>query len=237
MVNINPSDPNIRSFYISEIPVTQILFEEIMNSNPSAFKGENLPVERISWYDALVFCNLLSLAHGLEPVYFYHRDVHRTDEPIKDVYEWTAGFGGIPNHVAALWNNIEPDPNANGYRLLSHAEWSYLYDKLDNSIFENLEEYAWIYSNSDNQTHPVGTKNKDSNGLYDFLGNVREWRFDDVGNIPERYFNYPTAEREAFYNSLGFKKFNNRDFINVRDHRNFAPTLKNPLIGLRVARF
>ena len=236
MVFIEAQNPDIAPFYVGKTPITQALFSEIMEYNQSSFKGDNLPAERVSWYEALVFCNLLSVAHGLEPVYIYHRRQNRTDPPTKDVYEWVAGWGGIPNNRVATWNMIEMDTEADGYRLLTSLEWDYLYNSLNSDIFENLEEYAWVYTNSDNTTHAVGQKRVDSNGLYDFLGNVKEWQYDEQGHISERYFRYSSEAQEAFYNSLGYKKFVFREFMYVMDQRGYTPVIRNSLIGLRVAR-
>ena len=60
---------NIKDFYIGRFLVTQDLYEEVMGTNPSHFKGARHPVERVSWYDAFYFCNKLSEKFGYTPVY------------------------------------------------------------------------------------------------------------------------------------------------------------------------
>ena len=235
LIHITPKNPEITPFYIADTPITQSLYQQIVGSNPSFFKADSLPVERVSWYDAIVFCNLLSVAHGLEPVYIHYRPGEGL--PLKNVRLWMEAWGGQPpTHRVASWSNIHIDPIANGYRLLHRNEWDYLYSNLTNEIFENIEDYAWIYTNSENRTHTVATKNQDPNMLYDFLGNIYEWKFEDGGNISERFFRYNNEEQEFFYSNLAFKKFAYREFITLQDDRGFYRVTRNSMIGLRVAR-
>ena len=58
-----------RDFLIGKYAVTQALWESVMGSNPSKFKGANRPVEEVSWFDVVDFCNKLSELEGLAPAY------------------------------------------------------------------------------------------------------------------------------------------------------------------------
>ena len=85
----------VNDFYISRYELTQKEYEEIMGDNPSHFKGDTLPVENITWYDAIEFCNQLSIREGFNPVY------NINDKEVR-------------------W-----DKSKNGYRLPTEAEWKY----------------------------------------------------------------------------------------------------------------
>lgn len=130
--------------------VSQKLYQALMKKNPSRFKGEALPVDSLSWRDAIEFCNELSRVQGLQKVY------EITDNDV-------------------VWL-----PDSNGWRLPTEAEWEYLCKAGTNDDFgnKNLTEIAWYNQNSGLKTHNVGTKQPNDFGLYDIHGNVWEWCWD-----------------------------------------------------------
>ena len=145
-----------RSLLVGQSLITQGLYEYVMGGNPSRFKGTSeLPVEKVSWFDLLHFCNRLSEMQGFRPCY----------------YDIGSGAEG-----SAEW-----DRSANGYRLLTEKEWEYI--ARANRAFEysgsdDPKEVAWYRENSGRQTHPVGTKKENSFGTYDQSGNLFEWCWD-----------------------------------------------------------
>ncbi|MBI2572086.1 MAG: SUMF1/EgtB/PvdO family nonheme iron enzyme [Candidatus Schekmanbacteria bacterium] len=143
-----------RPFDVLGAPVTQELYEALAGENPSRFRGRDLPVENVSWFAAVAFCNRLSMAAGLTPAYEIRGDIVR-------------------------WAGAE----AAGFRLLSEAEWEYACRAgTGPERSGELDRIAWSAANSGGRTQPVATREANAWGLYDMLGNVWEWCADWYGD-------------------------------------------------------
>lgn len=146
-------------FECMQFPVTRRLYRQITGTDPGWPKEEvdERPVNNISWLDAVAFCNLLSEKEGLMLCY-------RIDG--EDV----------------SWNHA-----ADGYRLLTEAEWEYACRAGSTTRWSFgddealLGEHAWFFKNSSDQPQPVGLKRPNSWGLHDMHGNVYEWCWDWFG--------------------------------------------------------
>lgn len=156
--------------------VTQDMWMEVMEENPSQFKGGRRPVESVSWWDTLEYCNKLSEKYNLEPVY----DLSKKNEGILKINQ----LGRETEYP-----NIADFRKTEGFRLPTELEWEWfarggeiaIQDGTFNyecSGSNNIDEVAWYEKNSRNQTHDVGTKKPNQLGLYDCSGNVWEWCYD-----------------------------------------------------------
>jgi len=142
---------DIQPFRLCSVPTTQSLYYEVMGEQPSFFPSECCPVECVSWFDAIKFCNRLSELKGLQKAF-------EIDESAQHVV-WLA--------------------DANGFRLPTDAEWEYSCRAGQKNVqYGEIDDIAWYEGNSNETTHPVGEKAPNTFGLYDMLGNVWEWCWD-----------------------------------------------------------
>ena len=212
MVNIDD-----KAIKMLSTEVTQDLYEKIMKTNPSHFKGDkNLPVECVSWFDSICFCNKLSEIVGLMPVYTVNGSTNPSD------------WNYTPHQGKSISSTITENESANGFRLPSHEEWSFA-DSGEYPGAEDFNDFAWCKENSGGQTHPVAQKMPNIFGLYDMKGNILEmisFNWNELGifatkefggsYIDESYkvtgYTWKTDASKSFWN-IGFRIVRNNEEI------------------------
>ncbi len=150
-----------RSFELGRAPVSQSQWTAVMGNNPSHFIGDDRPVDHVSWFDAVRFCNALSEREGLSLAY--------------DIW-------GIGDDAKVQWHQ-----KADGFRLPTEAEWEYSARAGRRTRFagsDDLDSVAWWKRNSGGSTQSVCGKRPNDWGLYDMTGNVRDWCWDWKGDYP-----------------------------------------------------
>jgi formylglycine-generating enzyme required for sulfatase activity len=206
----------ISSFYMGRTEVTQREYQGIMGMNPSYFKGENLPVEYVRWFEAVDYCNRLSLAEGLTPAYM---------------------ISGSGNNREVKW-----DRSANGYRLPTEAEWEYACRSGTITAFNTGRNLNTRQANFDNhlrRTAEVGSYPSNAWGLYDMHGNVSEWCWDLFDDYNPADLTDPQGPSSALYN----RRINRGGNWNIWDYLcrsafRYAnvPYDRGSTLGFRIAR-
>jgi sulfatase modifying factor 1 len=174
----------VSAFRMSAKEITAAQFTAVTGlANPSHFPGvTNGPVEQVNWYNALVFCNKLSILEGKTPVY----TISSSTDP--------AAWGAVPTSSNATWDAAIANWGASGYRLPTEMEWMWAAMGADTAnpgvtnftglskefsgITGEIGDNAWYSVNSGSTTHTAGTKNANELGIYDMSGNVLEWVWD-----------------------------------------------------------
>ena len=180
----------IPDMYVCDHEVTRGEFKELMGTDPSKISAYdkdgneltgdgvlNNPVNCVSWYDAIAYCNKLSLKENLTPCY-----------SVSGVTDWeNFHYVLIPTSSNSTWDALTYDKEADGYRLPTEAEWEWLARGGENYTFAgsyNLDDVAWYKTNTnDTGTREVKTKQSNGYGLYDMSGNVSEWCYDWHGTV------------------------------------------------------
>jgi len=211
----------ISRFFMAETQVTQAQYKELMKENPSSAKGDGLerPVESVTWFDAVAYCNALS----------------DKEEGIERAYQ-------IKGTKVTLLSG------KNGYRLPTEAEWEFACRAGGTGDYgigregievttENLKEFAWYNKTAEGKTHPVAGLEPNQWGLYDMHGNVLEW-------CEDLFADYSSGEQKGPPNAgsgservrRGGSCYNSADNLRAANRFYYSPDYFNNNLGFRPAR-
>ena len=196
----------IPDMYVCDHEVTQAEYVEYMTwcrydyePDSNYGLGNNYPAYYMSWYDAVIYCNMRSVAENLTPAYY----LTMNGEQVTNIDAWAAVTGtnigkntsnkyyynsfGESSALNDTTTGIKCDFNANGYRLPTAAEWEYIARGGNNGIpatqtmysgSDTVGDVAWYNENSGGKTHEVKKKSANTLGIYDMSGNIFEWCWD-----------------------------------------------------------
>jgi len=202
----------LSQFRIGTYEITQSEYGSVMGSNPSHFVGyPNRPVENVTWFNAIEFCNRRSILEGLTPAYSYGTYGADPDN-------WPSGWGDVYGDIHVVCNFM-----ANGYRLPTKFEWMFaakggnLSQNYTYSGSNDFYQVAWFWWNSDNRTHEVGTLSANELGIYDMSGNVSEWCWDLHGAYRYLYGgsyedSYDNCTVESWISKAPYTRYFDRGF-------------------------
>jgi len=241
-------------FEMMKAEVTQGQWKELMKYNPSNFvffgSSEDLPVESVSWYDALAFANELSKEKGYTPCYTL-TDIICTDETPGNTFNYCKNNGGIFTADVAL-NGLDDIYECEGFRLPTESEWEYaaragtttaFYTGEINEIAckpldENLADVAWYCGNAEMLTRMVKQKQPNDWDLYDMYGNVREWCWDWYAKEYPGDVTDPTGPADGHFKVTrgGAYRFDGAVRLRSAYRTGHAPSYHIYLVGFRLVR-
>ncbi len=233
----------ISSFYIDKYEVLQEgdgSYLQVMGTRPSDQyhgAGAGYPVNNVTWFNAIEYCNRRSMQEGLTPCY-------------SDSTSSYGNYGTNPDNWPVGWNtegnqgNVLCNWTANGYRLPTEMEWIFAArggNSTHNYTYSgsnDINSVAWYGGNSHDSLHVVGTRTANELGINDMSGNVYEWCWDKCNQNSNVFSEFPYGPTSGNYRiSHGSAwRYTSELWCTLRYRTTDLPTYTNNCFGFRVCR-
>jgi len=230
----------LQDFMLGQYEITQGQYFDITGLRPSSCRTnpelrgpegwKSLPVEMVNWYEALIFCNRLSIVEKLAPVYRVNGKVNPHD------------WGAVPTDDTMEPWKVEWISGADGYRLPTESEWEYAARGGANSTNRyagnnSANDVAWYYENSETMSHQIGKKAPNELDLYDMSGNVMEWCWDWQGAYTAAAKENPMGAPSSLYKIIRGGSWSYAvEYCRVAYRHLNYPYYRGVNLGFRVAR-
>ena len=232
--------PPLSSFEIGEKEVTIEQYCTATGETEFNEEWKNHPISGVNWYEAVIFCNRLSMKYGYEPCYTLNGE---TDPSLwgNEIPYFTESDGNVGDMTA--WNAIQCNFNANGYRLPTKVEWAFAArggTKSNHTKFsgsDNVDEVGWTEENT-KERQQVATKKSNELGIYDMSGNVWEWCWDrNVFYSSESEYNPTRSAEVAWYRVIrGGGWGTPAEYSEITYYSTDEPDVKSWYYGFRLCR-
>ncbi len=238
----------ISDLWVSDHEVTQEEYERFCfyseENAPNEAYGKNpaLPAYNVSWFDAVMYCNFLSIEENLTPVYSINGKTHPCCWP--ESMENAEGLYRAPDLPSDEWGDIVFNTIATGYRLPTEAEWEYLARGGSNGLpsmqaefpgSDDASKVSWYEENSDSRPHISAQKKENSLYLYDMGGNVNEWCWDWYARIIPTSGSYgPDAGSKRVLRGGSWNS--TKELCQVSARQSASPVTRSTETGFRVVR-
>jgi sulfatase modifying factor 1 len=212
----------VSGFFMDKTEVTQAEYKRVMKINPAQNTGDSTrPVEYLTWFDAVLYCNARSKLEGKDTVYTFSSVTK-------------------PNNSCTSLAGISCNLLTKGFRLPTEAEWEYACRAGSATAYwwgadtNGMGARAWSTGNGGRTTHPVATKLANAFGLYDMSGNVWEWCNDWYGPYAKGAATNPAGPASGTERVLRGGSWN-VNYVSYRSsfRLNYTPAIW-ALVGFRV---